>query len=196
MITFMNLDSSTLPNLGSGRISRFRDFATTWHFSPLLLQLAPLTAPRELKIRLSLTRPETWVTTFADCATQQQTPFKQTTESLFSLWAFRTVFGARLLAVFHALQIERTTNDVVTNTGQVLDTTPQPAPRCVPAGCGLHPDVRNHLKPIGQAHFGNFTQAEFGFFGVVVYTRVQTPRRCGEFSIAGLLDLITSTERP
>src|SRR3954468_8971827 len=24
-----------------------------------------------------------------------------------------------------------------------------------------------------------FRRAEFGFFGVVVYTRVQTPRRCG-----------------
>ena len=27
--------------------------------------------------------------------------------------------------------------------------------------------------------------AEFGFFGVVVYTRVQTPRRCGQFFNAG-----------
>jgi hypothetical protein len=27
--------------------------------------------------------------------------------------------------------------------------------------------------------------AEFGFFGVVVYTRVHTPRRCGQFTKAG-----------
>ena len=27
--------------------------------------------------------------------------------------------------------------------------------------------------------------AEFGFFGVVVYTRTQTPRFCGEFCRAG-----------
>jgi hypothetical protein len=29
--------------------------------------------------------------------------------------------------------------------------------------------------------------AEFGFFGVVVYTRVHTPRFCGQFSSAGTL---------
>jgi hypothetical protein len=28
-------------------------------------------------------------------------------------------------------------------------------------------------------------RAEFGFFGVWVYTRVQTPRRCGEACSAG-----------
>src|SRR5476649_2785743 len=38
--------------------------------------------------------------------------------------------------------------------------------------------------------------AEFGFLGVVVYTRVHTPRRCGQFCIAGDLDLTTSTSRP
>jgi hypothetical protein len=27
--------------------------------------------------------------------------------------------------------------------------------------------------------------AELGFFGVVVYTRVQTPRRCGQLASAG-----------
>src|SRR6187431_3303052 len=32
--------------------------------------------------------------------------------------------------------------------------------------------------------------AEFGFFGVVVYTRVQTPRFCGQASSAGTLFLI------
>jgi hypothetical protein len=38
--------------------------------------------------------------------------------------------------------------------------------------------------------------AEFGFFGVVVYTRVQTPRRCGQSCIAGDLDFVTSALRP
>jgi hypothetical protein len=33
-----------------------------------------------------------------------------------------------------------------------------------------------------------FLSAEFGFFGVVVYTRVQTPRFCGDRSSAGDLD--------
>jgi hypothetical protein len=31
-----------------------------------------------------------------------------------------------------------------------------------------------------------FRSAEFGFFGVVVYTRVHTPRFCGQACSAGL----------
>ena len=31
-----------------------------------------------------------------------------------------------------------------------------------------------------------FRSAEFGFFGVDVYTRVHTPRRCGDLCNAGL----------
>src|SRR5688572_15164996 len=38
--------------------------------------------------------------------------------------------------------------------------------------------------------------AEFGFFGVVVYTRVQTPRRWGQLVKAGDLLLSTSFSRP
>src|SRR5690606_35049099 len=36
-----------------------------------------------------------------------------------------------------------------------------------------------------------FRRAEFGFFGVVVYTRVHTPRFCGQAASAGTLDLVT-----
>src|SRR5215470_2866853 len=38
--------------------------------------------------------------------------------------------------------------------------------------------------------------AELGFFGVVVYTRVQTPRRCGLPLSAGVLFLPTLSWRP
>src|ERR1044071_7662909 len=38
--------------------------------------------------------------------------------------------------------------------------------------------------------------AEFGFFGVVVYTRVQTPRRWGEPFRAGVLFFDTLSWRP
>src|SRR5919206_2498136 len=38
--------------------------------------------------------------------------------------------------------------------------------------------------------------AEFGFLGVVVYTRVQTPRRCGLPFSAGVLVLPTLSCRP
>jgi hypothetical protein len=37
--------------------------------------------------------------------------------------------------------------------------------------------------------------AEFGFFGVVVYTRVQTPRFCGDAASAGTLLLARFVER-
>jgi hypothetical protein len=39
-------------------------------------------------------------------------------------------------------------------------------------------------------------KAEFGFFGVVVYTRVHTPRRCGHESKAGDLDFHVICSRP
>src|SRR6202042_345895 len=38
--------------------------------------------------------------------------------------------------------------------------------------------------------------AEFGFFGVVVYTRVHTPRFCGEAASAGTLDFQAGSLRP
>src|SRR5947209_20585214 len=39
-------------------------------------------------------------------------------------------------------------------------------------------------------------KAEFGFFGVVVYTRVHTPRRCGAPFKAGVLVLSCFCSRP
>jgi hypothetical protein len=42
--------------------------------------------------------------------------------------------------------------------------------------------ISNPLVNFTRATFRN---AEFGFFGVVVKTRVQTPRRCGQFFKAG-----------
>src|SRR5262249_22639329 len=41
-----------------------------------------------------------------------------------------------------------------------------------------------------------FRSAEFGFFGVVVYTRTQTPRRCGLPFSAGVLVFSTLSWRP
>src|SRR5438477_12671617 len=41
-----------------------------------------------------------------------------------------------------------------------------------------------------------FRSAEFGFFGVWVKTRTQTPRFCGLFCSAGLLVLLTIFLRP
>ena len=47
-------------------------------------------------------------------------------------------------------------------------------------------NIRGYLYTISQANPGNF--AELGFFGVVVYTRTQTPRLWGQFCNAGVLD--------
>jgi hypothetical protein len=40
-----------------------------------------------------------------------------------------------------------------------------------------------------------FLNAEFGFFGVVVYTRVHTPRLAGQLASAGTLLLVTGALR-
>src|SRR6516225_2978481 len=40
-------------------------------------------------------------------------------------------------------------------------------------------------KPLVRRTLATLRSAEFGFFGVVVYTRVQTPRFCGEACSAG-----------
>src|SRR5215211_2441543 len=50
------------------------------------------------------------------------------------------------------------------------------------------PDVRRTRATLRSA--------EFGFFGVVVYTRVQTPRRWGEPFNAGVLVFSTLSSRP
>jgi hypothetical protein len=39
-------------------------------------------------------------------------------------------------------------------------------------------------------------KAEFGFFGVVVYTRVHTPRFCGDAANAGTFDFQAGSFRP
>src|SRR5207244_12433986 len=51
-------------------------------------------------------------------------------------------------------------------------------------------------KPLVRRTLATLRNAEFGFFGVVVYTRVHTPRRCGLFCIAGDLDFVVSAWRP
>jgi hypothetical protein len=50
-------------------------------------------------------------------------------------------------------------------------------------------------KPLVRRTFATFRSAEFGFFGVVVYTLVQTPRRWGEPASAGTLLLLAGARR-
>src|SRR5881628_42628 len=51
-------------------------------------------------------------------------------------------------------------------------------------------------KPLVSRTLATLRSAEFGFFGVVVYTRVHTPRRCGAPRRAGVLVLSALVSRP
>src|SRR6266550_3168999 len=50
-------------------------------------------------------------------------------------------------------------------------------------------------KPFVSRTRATLRSAEFGFFGVVVYTRVHTPRFCGEPASAGTLLLLCGRTR-
>lgn len=50
--------------------------------------------------------------------------------------------------------------------------------------------------PVVRRTRATFRSAEFGFFGVVVNTRVHTPRRWGEPFSAGVFDLSVLLSRP
>ena len=51
-------------------------------------------------------------------------------------------------------------------------------------------------SPLVSRTRATFRSAEFGFFGVVVYTRMHTPRFCGQASMAGVLDFFGTASRP
>src|SRR5688500_16429757 len=51
-------------------------------------------------------------------------------------------------------------------------------------------------RPFVKRTRATLRSAEFGFFGVVVYTRVHTPRFCGQLFRCGDLLLSTSCVRP
>src|SRR4249919_2740568 len=50
--------------------------------------------------------------------------------------------------------------------------------------------------PLVRRTRATLRRAEFGFLGVVVYTRVHTPRRCGEPLRAGVLAFVALSCRP
>src|SRR6218665_1632727 len=152
MITFMNLDSSTLPNLGSGRISRLGTSRRRGIFSPHLLQLASLQTPRgSCKTPTYSTRARH----LRFRVTTRQAAPKYLQRSL-GLGLFGAVLGARLFAVFHALQVERAAHDVVAHTGQVLDTTAAHQHHAVLLQVvAFTADVGDDLGTVGQAHLGD-----------------------------------------
>src|SRR5256885_980150 len=51
-------------------------------------------------------------------------------------------------------------------------------------------------RPLVSRTRATLRRAEFGFFGVVVYTRMQTPGFCGHACIAGVFDFLRTASRP
>src|SRR5690606_34475037 len=75
------------------------------------------------------------------------------------LGTLRAVLGTRLLAVFHALQVERAAHDVVAHTRQVLDATATHEHDAVLLQVvALAADVRDDLEAIGQAYLGDLAK--------------------------------------
>ena len=75
------------------------------------------------------------------------------------LRTLRAVLGTRLLAILDALQVQRTADDVVTHTGQVLDTTTAHEHDTVLLQVvAFTADVRDDLETVGQAHLGDLTK--------------------------------------
>jgi len=78
---------------------------------------------------------------------------------------------------------------VITDTRKILYRPPRTNTTEAPAGVTDTRNVGRHFKTVGQTHARNLAQRRFGFFGVVVYTRVQTPRFWGDACKCGALVL-------
>src|SRR5262245_21739564 len=159
MITFMNLASSTLPYLGSGRISRLgtsrrRGISNLYS----LLQLArPSGRPREPSGHPTYS---TRTGSLRSIRLPGRFKHRQTTGLLSLLRALGAVLGTGLLAILDALQVQGTADDVVAHTGQVLHTAAAHEHHGVFLQVvAFTADVRDDLETVGQAHLGDFTQS-------------------------------------
>src|SRR5678815_1815821 len=129
MITFMNLDRSTEPNFGSGRMSRLgtsrRRGISRSPFSSV--DAGPKPAPRRSpgpcgRPYLPLTRrPAHKRATVRSCPVQRDRAADPFGDGSGLLGPLGAVLRARLLAILDALQIERTAHDVVAHARQILD---------------------------------------------------------------------------
>src|SRR4030095_17028307 len=77
--------------------------------------------------------------------------------------------------------------------------TRPPRTRTIECSCRLWPSPGMYAvtsMPLDRRTRATLRRAEFGFLGVVVYTRVHTPRRWGEPLSAGVLALLALSWRP
>src|SRR5260363_112936 len=75
------------------------------------------------------------------------------------LGAFRTVFGARLLAILHTLRIQRAAHHVVAHARQILHATAADQHnRVLLQIMAFAANIRNDLKTVCQSHLRHFAQ--------------------------------------
>src|SRR5436190_1508973 len=165
MMTFMNLDRSTEPNLGSGRMSRLGTSRRRGISLFLLLQLAPASrTPGRPQGRPLTRRPEgrhenpNPARSRASGRTRSPvTPWIE--KALRLLRALGAVLGTRLLAILDALQVERAAHDVVAHARQVLHTAAAHEHDAVFLQVvAFTADVADDFEPVGQAHLGDLAQ--------------------------------------
>src|SRR5512147_3202625 len=74
------------------------------------------------------------------------------------------VLRTALLAILHALRVQRAADDVVTTTRKVLHaSTPDQHNRVFLQVVAFAADVRDHLEAVGQAHLRNLAQRRVRF---------------------------------
>src|SRR6267142_4453676 len=115
MMTLMNLVTSELTNFGSGRISRF---GTSRRRGMGFLYFSRVVAPGPPKGPI-VTGPDLLLT--ASPRTSRSSGAAARDIQLFGLRPLGSVLGAALLAVLHALRVQRAAHDVIAHPGQILD---------------------------------------------------------------------------
>src|ERR1700730_1259035 len=127
---FMNFVTTTLPNFGSGRISRF---SALWR--------------RDISLFPCL----------AFLKTQNDPSPGSLLGSL--LGSLGAVFRTPLLAVFHALGVEHAAQDVIADARQVFDAAAADHHhRMLLEVMTLARDVADHFEAVGQPHLGDLAQ--------------------------------------
>src|SRR3990167_1366343 len=192
MMTFMNLDRSTEPNFGSGRISRLGTSRRRGISIPLSASagdravcsadLAGGTHRRGHATDPSLTRRRSCAhrnNHDASLAADGDNRLKDPNPSLSIrqkaikpsrarkpsglLRPLRAVLRPRLLAILDALQVERTAHDVVANAGQVFDPAATHQHHAVLLQVvAFATDVGDDLEAVRQANLGDLPQGGVG----------------------------------
>src|SRR5437899_1419761 len=197
MMTFMNLDRSTEPNFGSGRISRLGTSRRRGISFFLWLQLARAFALASGTTNIwghPLTRQATLL---ADLCRPSGRSFLLAQRASGLLRALGAVLGTRLLAVFDALQVERSAHDVIAHTRQILHPAAAHQHHTVLLKVvTLAADVGNDFEPVGQANLGHFAQRRVRLLrggGVHAGTHATTLRATLQRWRFGLRDLGLAT---